>query len=111
MSAKPISKSIASPFSASDAKNNLFLVIHAGIDTEAIQDKKSLHQRMTSPFISVNKRMVLDKRETKRSRLLSQRWIQFLATKSRTRLSQRRFKPAQITNAHRSAKSLHDLPV
>src|SRR6185437_13572884 len=59
-------------------QDNLFLLVYRGVEFVPIQHEERFHCRLTDALITVNKRMILDQRESQRSGLVRQSGVEIL---------------------------------
>ena len=88
MTAKPSSKSVELQFTRGNLQYDLLLLVHRCVNFKTIQDEESLHRGVTSAFVAIYKRVILDEGKTQRRRFFDKCRVEFLIAERHARLCQ-----------------------
>jgi hypothetical protein len=86
----PRRKLVTSNGSGRNAEDDALRVVDRRVELLPIEHEEHFECRVSDALVPVDERMVSDKREPKRGRLLDERRIQLDVVKRRARLGQRR---------------------
>lgn len=99
----PLGKFVTTDAPRCNSKDDTFRVVNSGVELMPVQHQKYFERRVADALVAIDKRMVPNKREPERRRLVNERWIQLSVVKCRAGLGKCGLKCPKIAYRRRPA--------